>query len=355
MPVRSSRDNNFDLLRLGAATVVLASHCWPLTGSGAEPLERLSGFTGGTLGVTVFFAISGYLVTLSWLSDPRIPAFLQRRGLRLLPGLAVVALLTAFVLGPLSTSLSPASYLSDPGPYLYAVKTSVLVTIGGTLPGVFAHNPFPDAVNGSLWTLPVEALAYVMVLGCGLLGLLRPSRTLLLAGLLLLLALLGSSATPLDFSGLVPSGAAGAGVPAAFRLAAVFVGGMLVALHRERIPFSWVGVVLGLLVWIGFRTTALEPLVAALAMPYAAITLAFGRRVRLPFYERGGDASYGIYVYAFPVQQVIADISPGIAPGVMFVPAFLVTFVLARLSWRLVESPALRRKPSRRLEPAQAP
>jgi peptidoglycan/LPS O-acetylase OafA/YrhL len=344
-----SRDNNFDLLRLGAAIVVLASHCYPLTASGEDPLQRWTGHTAGELGVTIFFAISGYLVTLSWLGDPEPRRFVARRGLRLLPALTVVAFLTAFVLGPAFTTLGLGAYLADPGPYLYAFRTSVLVTVAGTLPGLFFDNPFPNAVNGSLWTLPVEALAYVVVLASGLLGLLHRPRTALLLAAAALLAFLASAWSPLDLTGIVPAGAAEAGVPAALRLAAVFVGGMIFALHRDKLPLSFLAVAAAFVLWWSLRGTELEPFVAALAMPYSVLTLAFRRRVRVPLYERGGDASYGIYIYAFPVQQTLAHLIPDISPGAMLAVALPVTFVLARASWRLVEEPALRRKPARAL------
>jgi peptidoglycan/LPS O-acetylase OafA/YrhL len=343
----SSRDNNFDLLRLGAAIAVLASHCYPLTASGEDPLQRWTGHTAGELGVTIFFAISGYLVTLSWLADPKPQRFGARRGLRLLPALTVVAFLIAFALGPAVTTLGLGTYLADPGPYLYAVRTSLLVTVAGTLPGVFTDNPFPNAVNGSLWTLPVEALAYVMVLGAGLLGLLRRSRTALLLAGAALCAFLASAWSPVDLTGIVPAGAADAGVPAALRLAAVFVGGMVFALHRDKLRLSFRVLATAFAVWWLLRGTELEPFVAALTMPYAVLTLAFRRRVRVPLYERGGDASYGIYIYAFPVQQTIAHLIPDISPGAMLALALPVTLVLGRASWRLVEEPALRRKPRR--------
>lgn len=267
MPPGSSRDNNFDLLRLGAAVVVLVSHCYPLTASGEDPLQRWTGHTAGELGVTIFFAISGYLVTVSWLADPQPRRFAARRGLRLLPALIVVAFVTAFALGPAVTTLGLGAYLADPVPYLYAFRTSVLVPIAGTLPGVFTDNPFPNAVNGSLWTLPVEALAYVMVLVAGLLGLLRRSATAVLLGAAALAAFLASAWSPLDLTGIVPAGAADAGVPAALRLTAVFVGGMVLALHRERVRLSLLVVIALFGLWMLLRQTELEPFLAALAMP----------------------------------------------------------------------------------------
>ncbi len=89
-------------------------------------------------------------------------------------------------------------------------------------------------------------------------------------------------------------------------------------------------------------------------MPLAVASLAFGRRIRFDLYERGGDASYGIYIYAFPVQQTVAHLIEGVSPGVMLSISLTVTFGLARLSWNLLEHPALRRKPRRRTAPVTA-
>ena len=167
-----SRQNNFNALRLIAAVMVLVSHCFALTNR-PEPLATISHESFGELGVSIFFAISGFLIARSWSGDPAIPRFAAKRGLRLMPGLIVAVLLTALVLGPAVTTLSPSRYFGDIGVYRYIAKNSVLDTVNGRLPGVFVHNVYPDAVNGSLWTLPVEALAYVAAAVIGVMGALR--------------------------------------------------------------------------------------------------------------------------------------------------------------------------------------
>ena len=174
-----SRDNVFDVLRLAAAMAVLLSHCYPLTGRD-EPFARVTGETLGDIGVSVFFAISGFLVARSWASQPELRPFAAKRALRLLPALVVCVWLLALVLGPITTTLSPGDYLTTPQTWIYPLRSSVLITFAGRLPGVFEHNPFPDAVDGSLWTLPLEACCYVMVAVLGALALLH-RRALLAA------------------------------------------------------------------------------------------------------------------------------------------------------------------------------
>ena len=149
----ASRDNVFDVLRLAAAMAVLFSHCYPLTGRD-EPVLGVTGETLGDIGVSVFFAISGFLVTRSFMLDSRPRAFAAKRALRLLPALIVCVWLLALVLGPLTTTLPLSDYLTTPQTWIYPLRSSLLVTFAGHLPGVFGSNPLPDAVDGSLWTAP---------------------------------------------------------------------------------------------------------------------------------------------------------------------------------------------------------
>ena len=113
----------------------------------------------------------------------------------------VAVSVTVFVVGPLFTVLPLSSYFADPTTWLYLVRSWFLITFAGTLPGVFETNPYPDAVNGSLWTLPVEACCYAMAAALGSLGLLRRSWLLGAFGCLLVL-----SVTPLSPISIAPAG-----------------------------------------------------------------------------------------------------------------------------------------------------
>ena len=113
------------------------------------------------LAVGVFFVISGYLISGSWERRPQLPRYLTNRVLRIIPGLFLVVVVSAFVLGPLVTTLAAGDYFTDGGTYSY-LRNAVLIP-NYALPGVFAGNPFPGAVNGSLWTLPAEFACYLVV------------------------------------------------------------------------------------------------------------------------------------------------------------------------------------------------
>src|SRR5438046_7505696 len=114
------RDNNFNLVRLFAAGLVLVSHSWPLTATPGEPLERFADFSLGHLGVDVFFVVSGFLVTGSLLARSTLGAFLRARALRIFPALVASAFGTALVIGPLVTQLPLGRYFAAWGTWRYA-------------------------------------------------------------------------------------------------------------------------------------------------------------------------------------------------------------------------------------------
>jgi len=331
------RANNFDVLRLVAATLVLVSHCFPLTGE-TEPFGELSGWTMGEVGVVMFFAMSGFLIAKSWSDQPQLVPFAVKRALRLLPALVVAVLVTALVIGPVLTTLRPADYYTDPGTWLYIARNCMLYTVSGRLPGVYEDNVYPDAVNGSLWTLPVEASAYVMAAALGMLGLLRRSGPLLALAVVLVVA--ASDLSPLaDGAGATT---AGGNLRIVLELIATFALGSLLYSTRAWLPLSWP--LLGLLValWAVSFDSAWDGVTGIVAVSYAVLVLAFRtpdawRRVTAP-----GDVSYGIYVYAFLVQQAVADLwGPSLTPAGMFLLAFPITYGCALLSWQVIERPAL--------------
>ena len=340
------------MLRLAAAALVLVSHSYALAGH-AEP--RLGNTTLGIVGVEIFFAISGFLIAGSWLARPRAGTFVLKRALRILPALALTVALSAFVLGPLVSSLSTGDYLGRSEPPRYVAENLIAVSsadavgdLAFRLPGVFATNE-TSVVNGSLWTLPVEIRAYLLVLLLGVTGLLLRRLWLVVAAGLLLLALPASAA-----------GWTGVGRVVEWRdsnpdllLLAIFGVSALLYLYRERVPLRPWPAVAALATWVlGALVLAdTEPvsnLLVALALPYLVIYVAYEAPRRLRALTRPGDVSYGLYLLAFPVGQTILHLAgrDALGPLALLAIAFPVTYLLALLSWRLVERPALALKPA---------
>ena len=333
----SDHRNALDVLRLAAAWVVLFGHQFALLGL-EEPL-LLGHYGWGELGVGVFFFLSGGLVWSSWCRDPHWGRFFARRSLRIFPALVVVVLLTVCALGPWLSRLDWHGYWAADGTWRY-FKTLLLNNQKG-LPGVFEHTPLADAVNGSLWSLGPEFLAYGMVALVG--GVVHLRRDLGAALLLLcMVALLTHYAWSHD----------GHTKPH-LEVVAMFGWGAWWAQWRTQRSraepvsrLAWACVLLALVVYAvllddGMRRLGLLFGVAVLV--WWAHRVTWGQA----FMARFGDVSYGVYIYAFPVQQTLIYFFPQWHLGLHLGVASALTLALAWLSWHGVEQMALRFKPVR--------
>lgn len=309
------RENNFDFIRVAAATMVIFSHSYPLAlgGDGQEPLTLLTGrqVTFGTVAVDIFFIISGFLVFYSLDHTRSLGRFFKSRALRIVPGLTTVVLLLGLVVGPLITSVSQAQYWGQFPFWSF---------IDDHLPGVFVHTPLAFGVDGSLWTIKYEVLCYV---GLGLLG---------LSGLLYR----RWAVTLLFFLTMVP-GISGL----AFGLLPYFAGGMVFYAWKDALPIRATWALLALAMLIAAAPLGYLGYVMPVALTYLVIWAGLTQAVRVPHFAKYGDFSYGLYIYAFPVQQFIVSRYPGIHPITLFLMACLPTLALAILSWHLVEKRAL--------------
>ncbi len=327
------RDNNFNLIRMLAASAVLVSHAWPLVyGAGViEPLEALTGQTLGSFAVYVFFALSGFFISASFAGSDNVSAFLAARCLRLFPGLAVSLLLVGLVMGPVVTSLPVTQYLVDPETWTFLLRNLTLFSAQYTLPGVFEANPYP-AVEGSIWTLIQEVLCYGLVFLAGVSGLL--GRRGYMSGALVAYGLLwlGPVVFPMQ---LHPK------LVQLHDLSLPFVIGMAFWLWRDRIPLSLAGNAALLALAYATRATPLGVPALMLFLTYATFWLGHVPQGWLRRYNWFGDYSYGMYIYAFPIQGLVVWLFGTTTPTLHIALAFPITLFLSVLSWRFVERPAL--------------
>ncbi|HYF07620.1 MAG TPA: acyltransferase [Acetobacteraceae bacterium] len=332
--------NSYDAVRLAAALAVLFGHSFVLLGAldpVSQILVRVTGWGEKLheLAVNVFFALSGYLVTLSWLRRGDVAYFAAARVLRIFPAAILVCVLTV-IGGAAFTTLPLAEYATAEGTWRFLVRNILLMKIEYHLPGVFAENPFPRVVNGSLWTLPYELRLYALTALLGLAGVLRRRWAFnLLFGLAVLDYLLPQVA-------LMRDGETG------WRLWLHFFGGAALAVNRDRVrPHGRVTLALVALALVtaGLAPAALHKLACVAATVFA--THWIGQAGGLGRFDPGrrGDLSYGVYLYACPVQQGLIALAPAAWNGwSLTVAALPIVFVLAALSWHLVERPALARK-----------
>jgi len=340
------RNNNFDFLRFVAATGVVYSHSYPLaTGHEGDVIARLtdSQWTVGDIAVGVFFIISGFLITQSWLRLKSLRRYVWARFLRIVPALAVVVVLSVVVLGPLVTTLTTADYFTSAQTWTYLLNV-VPVGTQYALPGVFGANPEGSGVNGSLWTITPEIWCYAAVAGIALIGLLR-RRWAVAAGYCAYVAVY-------VFCGM--TGRLGPILVSFGALVLYFGAGMLLCLFADTVPLSgWVGgamLVCGCGLDVVLHSGLMYPVVFTLFGAYPLLVIAFSRRVDLHNFSKWGDFSYGMYIYAFPIQQLIVWYSIGygqiVSPMVLAGVSLVATLVCAAVSWHLVEAPCLRYKQS---------
>ena len=337
--------NNFDLIRLIAALIVLWSHDCALLG-GDDPLALLllNYSSGGGFGVTLFFVISGFLVTRS--AARRDPwSYLRARALRLLPALAVVVLASVLLLGPLTTTLPLGAYFTAPATWAYLGN---ILLLGGpvfVLPGVFGG----ASVNGSLWTLPLEAGFYLLLVPLGGLGgLARGVILAVLAAFALALAV-ATGWGGYGWGALGPVVWAGICAYPTLLYGLAFFSGAALWAWRDRVPLSGPLALVCLLALWGAAGGGAAPVVYALCLPYLVIYAALAHPVRFDLTGRIGDLSYGTYLLAFPIQQsLIHAIGPGaLTPMILHLTVTPLALAGAALLWRRVERPCLARKDRR--------
>jgi peptidoglycan/LPS O-acetylase OafA/YrhL len=326
------RDNNFDSIRLIAATTVIFSHAFLIVDQNErrEPFVRLLGEHNilGLYGVLIFFIISGYFVTRSYLNSASPIEFLRKRVLRIFPGLIVCTLILTFIVAPLFFNGSFASYYLGGDPYRYFLRTIFLQPPGWpNINGVkFYDLKCGSILNGSLWSIQSEVLCYGIVFFLGMCGLLhvRAAVALLIFGILSNHYLSGGNVFVLP----------------------AFSGGMIMYFVREKYKFQ-AKRVLTIVALIALIAGGLSGYLRDLAFPifgaYAIIYLGFSRTLSLGRGARFGDMSYGTYIYGWPVEQCVrAACGDGATWWKVFLFSVPIALFLGFLSWHLVEKVALR-------------
>lgn len=331
MQTRTSPENNFDLLRHIAASLVLWSHSFSLSASSRDPLAGT--FIDGALGVNIFFVISGYLISESWFRRNDPAAFVEARLLRIMPALIASVLLCACVIGPLLTSATLAEYFADWRLRWFVAGNISMLWMGEELPYLFLDNPHPSVVNASLWTLPKEATMYGVVLGVGLLCQWRR---------------LSGAFVPIFVAAFVYAtwrffeSAQTEHALTLLRVSRYFLAGAILG----RTTFDARAIAVSALALIAMMLALpdsrfIQATVPPLALACGVLALA---RMPIPASISGRwkvDLSYGLYVYGYPLQQVIFHFDKQLGGYVVFFVALWLTALLALASWLLLEKPAL--------------
>ena len=330
------RDNNFNLIRILAATLVLISHSYALSlGDQAEGLlKRLIGMDLGNIAVDVFFVTSGFLVTGSLLKKKSIMVFCRARIMRIYPALLVCIAISVFIIGPWGSTLSIYEYFTHTETVTFLVKNAILFSGPAFhLPGVFNENPVSNVVNGSLWTLPWEVRLYLYLAIIGIFvfqireRLKRDWMAVLLAVSCITFLVVHITNYFVNFTG--NDGP---------RVVAMFFMGSAYFVLRDHIQLSRrVCCAAVFLLFIASLHRTGFFLAYTVIIPYLVFGLAYLPSGLIRKFNGFGDYSYGMYIYGFPIQQSLLALFGPINIFELFVASFAMTFLLAFMSWHLIE------------------
>lgn len=329
--------SGFDYLRFVLSLSVLIWHSYSVVvgASGALDVAReWSGYITWWI-LPMFFSLSGFLVAASLNRTPTIRKFLWLRLIRIYPALTVEVLLSAVVLGALITTVPLQQYFTDPLFLKYLLNT--IGWIHFELPGVFVDNPFPNIVNVSLGTVPAEQKCYILLAGLAFVTLTKRPRLLMM--LFIAATIVFSIATfYMDLPGRYPANARSP------HLVSFFLAGVLLNLCKEFVPFSKVLFVLSALVGALFLYSDHYIFLASLPVAYVTVWLGLQQPKKIPV-VMDGDYSYGIYLYAAPIQQAVwhwTEFGRTYAGNIILTIIFVSMFSV--FSWHVIEKPMLRFK-----------
>lgn len=333
-------ENSFGLVRLVCAAAVIVSHAMVLaTGDRtADPFLAWTGFKLGDHAVNIFFVLSGIVTAASLARDRSVARFLVSRALRIVPAVAAFALVFALILAPVLTAPPDGRSLAPRETWNFILRTIAFApgTVG--LTGVFTDTPLPGVVNESLWTVKYEIACYLALAAFAACAAVFPrlGRGAAIAGTSLVLAVYLATipiAMPSDTLGHIR------------HFGLCYALGVAAFLAADRLPVScaiWLATIAALLAAIG---TPLQPAATIICTAYGAIWAASFRWGGLRAAANRTDLSFGLYVWGWPIGQILLDGLPGLGWPLLACLDLAAATLAAILSWRLVERPALALKP----------
>lgn len=340
------RNNNLNIIRLFASLMVVYMHAFAIsTGSQTQDifymLTNHKSLAGG-IAVYIFFIISGFLICRSFDRSSSVISYAKARFLRIWPLLFIVVMVSALVVGPILTPYPLDIYFK--GDILGFLKNMFFMSSNTMLPGIFA-NHYNHSMNGSLWTLMYEVIWYVLVVILSPLWKRFKQTGVVTLLILTALYLLYTYHNPGDIGPI-----SGAFALNFAKLGMFFAMGMCYYLYEDKIKISFkmfliaiLGLVLGI-IFTDFIVTF------CLFGSYIIFYKAFQKHYVATWYDKVGDLSYGIYIMAFPIQQIVVDVfgkpsevykTMSMNPYMNMLITLIIVIPLAWLSWHFIEKPCL--------------
>ncbi len=337
-PRETSRDNNFNLIRFILASSVIISHGYDLTTGSVrrDYCFNLTGHSFAWYAVNGFFTVSGFLVSVSLFRRNNVIDFVRARVLRIYPGLLLMVFSVTLIMGLFFSTLTFMQFIMHHQTLRFVLGNSSLLNVQFPLPGVFLHNASPNSVNGSLWTLPYEAMMYVLLAGLAMIGGIKSKRvltgSLIMAGCVyIMIFILPEHIRHLSYFVRVANFQ---------RLGFCFLLGVIYMLIRNKLPHTVIIVIT--LVTLSALCLRYFPkgyeTVASIALAYSLFWFAYVQSNTLKLFNTIPDFSYGIYIYAYPVQQSLIYWKPSLSPWQHIPLAWAVTLCFAIISWYSIEA-----------------
>lgn len=328
--------NSFDFIRFVAASAVVLTHAFALSG---RDQPHIGSITLGGVSVWAFFILSGYLISASWDQYPRFNVFFAKRALRIFPGLIVALFLTVVVCGFFYSTLGLLGYFRSPGTIAY-FNNVLLINTQYSLPGVFSHNIYPNAVNGSLWTLAYEFLMYLALAFFGVIRLFKkmPIEVFWVFLFALQIITIIGGFQHFDFFILYFQ------FNLLITMGLMFFTGVLIQKKVKSIPLRPLYGLGAAILFIAVVTIVpkITELAAATILAYSLFAL--GSSPHMSWFGRYGDFSYGIYIYHFPIMQMVVASTGTHTPFRLFAVVWPISVIAGATSWWLVESRFLKLK-----------
>lgn len=326
------KKNNLTFIRLLAALAVIYGHSYAIVpGFGADWVSVTTGYAfAGGVAVDLFFLISGFLVTASIINGG-LRRYVVSRALRIYPALWVNLIIVTFVLGASVTTLSVWDYLKNRDTWSYFLGLATTYQGAFFLPGVFAANS-DHAVNGSIWSILIEVRLYVLIALGYLLGLMK-SRALFNCIFFVAMVAIWSDAS------WVPSFMANS---TNLHVCLMFYIGAFLYMNRDMVPVTPYYILFTLFlsgITLGTKNFS-----------YAYVLLLVTFFCSVSFYshfswlDKLGDYSYGVYLYGWPIQQVLVMSFPGMSAATNALFSCCLALGCGMLSWHFIEKPSLKLK-----------
>lgn len=333
-----NRKNNFDFLRLMLASMVIISHSYPLTN---EP-EIFANLTNhqldlGSFAVNTFFILSGYFIFISLRRSKSVKNYLSKRLLRLYPALLVLMLISLITLPFVYTG---QNIFMESSYWLYAPNALSLYHLQHYINGVFSDNPYPESVNGSLWSLSYEFTLYI---GLVLFYFIKNQKVSVLLAAFIFIASWALSLFKPNFLTNYFSYAF-LDTNQLYRLSVFFFAGSLLSFFNlSKINKLSVRLLLALIILISIYFGNYKMISPFILPPLILLLGLLATPIISSLSEKVGDISYGVYIYGFLVQQFLMNYF-SLSPLFLMSLSLPITFILAYLSWHFVEEKMMRFK-----------